>query len=231
MQLELESRVCGRVHVLECKGRIVGGPESHALEEALDHPTRRDLKQVVLHVGEVTRLDSTGLGLLVRYASMLQKRSGGLRLAAPPPFFAELLHMSRLESILQTFPAEEDAILSFLLPEAAARSTVSSGPAVLLIDQSSDFCNFAAAVLTQHGYAVKCASLVRDAKILLRVNKPDVLLLGPSTLPAAAETITAALRAVAPKAEVVQLEADFKKRDAHHAAAALLQRMSPGGAS
>lgn len=227
MHLELQSRVCGRVHVLECKGRIVGGPESRALEAALDHDTRRDLKQVVLDVGEITRLDSTGLGLLVRYATMLQKRFGGLRLAAPPPFLTELLRMSRLESILQTFPSEEDAILSFLLPDAAAHATDRSGPAVLLVDQSGDFCNFAAAVLTQHGFAVKCASLARDAKILLRVNRPDILLLGPSTAPLAAETIAAALRAVAPKANIVQLEPDFKTRDAHHAAEVLLQRVRP----
>lgn len=231
MQLQVESRVCGRVHVLECKGRIVGGQEARALEAALDQDSRKDLKQVVLEVSGLTRLDSTGLGLMVRYATMLQKRSGGLRLAAPPPFLAELLRMSRLESILQSFPTEEDAILSFLLPEAAARSRETSGPAVLLIDQSGDFCNFAAAVLTQHGYAVRSASLVCDAKILLRVNRPDFLLLGPSTPAVAAETITAALRAVAPKAEIVRLEPDFKTHDAHHAAEALLRRMAPGATS
>lgn len=228
MQLELESRVCGRVHVLVCKGRMVGGEESRALEAALDHDARSDLKQVVVHMGEVTRLDSTGLGLLVRYATMLQKRSGGLRIAAPPPFLTELLHMSRLESILQTLPTEEDAILSFLLPEAATRATEKSGPAVLLVEQSGDFCNFAAALLMQHGYAVKVASLACDAKILLRVNRPDILLLGPSTTPLAAETIAAALRAVAPRADIIQLEPDFKNRDAQHAAAALLERMTPG---
>ena len=231
MLLELESRVCGRVHVLECRGRIITGEETRALEAALDKDTRRDLSQVVLHVREVTRLDSTGLGLLVRYATMMQKRSGGLRLAAPPPFLTELLHMSRLAPILQTFPTEEDAILSFLLPEASRASAGKSGPAVLLVDQSSDFCNFAAAVLTQHGYAVKSASLVCDARILLRVGRPAILLLGPNTLPAAADTITAALRAVAPSAEVVRLEPDFRTRDAHEAAQDLLQRLPPVAAS
>ncbi|HTV83347.1 MAG TPA: STAS domain-containing protein [Acidobacteriaceae bacterium] len=227
MFLQLESRVCGRVHVLECKGRIVGGHEARALEAALDQDTRRDLNQVVLHVREVTRLDSIGLGLLVRYAAMLQKRSGGLRLAAPPPLITELLQMTRLQPILRTFPTEEDAILSFLLPEASRASAGKSGPAVLLVDQSGDFCNFAAALLTQHGYAVKSASLVCDAKILLRVGRPDVLLLGPSTPPVAAEAITAALRAVAPGAEVVRLEPEFKSHDAHEAATALLRRLQP----
>ncbi len=231
MFLELESRVCGRVHVLECKGRILAGQEADALEAALNRDTRRHLSQTVIQLRDVTRLDSTGLGLLVRYSTMLQKRSGGLRLAAPPPFVTELLTMTRLTSILQAFPTEEDAILSFLLPEARRAAAEKSGPSVLLVDQSGDFSSFAAAVLTQHGYSVNSASLVCDAKVLLRVSRPDILLLGPSTPAVAADTITAAVRSVAPKAQVVRLDADLKTRDAHDAAEALLQHLRAPAAS
>lgn len=227
MLLELESRVCGRVHVIECRGRILAGEEGKALEAAILHENRRDLSQLVLHLAQVTRLDSTGLGLLVRYATLFSKRNGGLRLAAPPPFVAELLHMTRLTAILPAFPTEEDAILSFFQQDARRDLRPKSGPSIMLLEQSGDFCTFASAVLTQQGYDVSSASLVCDAKILLRISKPDILLIGPSTTQLAGDTVAAALRALSPSASVVRLEPDLRTRDAHEAAHALLQRLSP----
>ena len=125
MPLELESRVCGRVHVIECKGRIVGGEEAKALEAAILHDTRRDLSQLVIHLGEVTFLDSIGLGLLVRYATIFGKRNGGVRLVAPPPFVAKLLHMTRLTTVL---PASSSS------PATSAHSPL---PSSLNVDTTS----------------------------------------------------------------------------------------------
>ena len=44
----------------------------------------------MVQAGEVTRVDSTGMGLLVRFLSHARNRGGDLRLAAPPPFLVEL---------------------------------------------------------------------------------------------------------------------------------------------
>ena len=227
MPLELESRVCGRVHVIECKGRIVGGEEAKALEAAILHDTRRDLSQLVIHLGEVTFLDSIGLGLLVRYATIFGKRNGGVRLVAPPPFVAKLLHMTRLTTVLPAFPTEEEAVLLFLQQDARRNLHPKTGPSILLLEQSGDFCTFASAVLAQRGYDVSSVSHARDANVLLRISKPDVLLIGPSTPQVAGDTAAAALRSVSPNASVVRLEPDFSTRDAHEAAGALLQRLFP----
>jgi hypothetical protein len=65
MALRLESRFCGNVYIIHCAGRIVLGDEVKALEAALDVGAREFLR-IVLCVSEAERLDSVGIGLLVR---------------------------------------------------------------------------------------------------------------------------------------------------------------------
>lgn len=225
--LELQSRLCGKVHVVECKGRIVAGQEIEALDRALSQESRRDFHQLVLHVGEVTRMDSSGLGFLVRCAINLRKRGGDLRLAVPPPFLTSLLNLTRVSSILGAFPTEEEAILSFLKQQTDVAPAGSPGGRILVIDPSGDFCAFVRAVLSQHGFHVESTSLARDAGILLQVVKFAQVLVGPGTPQLAPGSVTAALQAIAPRSRVVQLGPEFKTCDARECAEILLQAVQP----
>jgi anti-anti-sigma factor len=188
MPLSLETRFCGNVYIIQCKGRIVTGEEARQLEAALELGARQ-FSRLVLNVSEVNRLDSTGLGLLVRYAANMHKRGGDVRLAAPPPFIVKLLEMTKLSTILPVDPTEDDAILSFLKQRSGLKSKEKSGPRVLVVDQSADLCAFVRAVLSQHGFDVKSASLVRDAKILLQVDGTEYILVGPGSLQLPSETV------------------------------------------
>src|ERR1700678_2517833 len=100
MLLSLKSRFVGNVYVIECAGRVVLGEEVKALEAALV-TAEREFTRIVLNLSEVHRLDSIAMGLLVRYAERMEKRGGGVRLAAPPPFVTNLLNMTKLSGLLQ----------------------------------------------------------------------------------------------------------------------------------
>lgn len=227
MPIELKSHVCGTVHVLECKGRIVSGPEGQSLLAALRQDWCRDLKQVVLQFAGVTRLDSTGLGLVVRSANYLRQRGGDLRLSDVQPAIMEVFQLTRIDSILKIFPSELDAILSFFeKSDSAARVPCEAG-SVLLVEQSPDFCAFASALLTQHAYEVKLASLVRDAKILLTIDKPDFIFIGPSIPPDAVAATRATFHALAPDARILPIDPALKTHDPHHAGEILLQMLAP----
>lgn len=222
MPLALDSRYCGTVYIIECRGRIVAGKELESLEEALDLGFR-GFTRLVLHVNEVDRLDSTGMGLLVRYAARARRRGGDLRLAAPPPFVANLLVVTRLSTILQIYPTEEAAILSFLKEHPVGDAQQRHGPRVLLLDQSPDLCAFVRTVLQQHGFEVKSTIRFRDARILLQVDEVEYILLGPDASRHDPDAALATLKALAPLAAGLHLGADFKQRDAHEATQALLQ--------
>ncbi len=221
MPLSLKSRFCGNVHILQCQGRIVAGNEVKSLEAALDMASR-EVARIILNMSEVDRVDSIGIGLLVRYASRLRKRGGDLRMAAPQPFVVTLLKLTMLSSVLQVYPAEDAAILSFLDRPSDQKAQGKAGPRVPVLDQSADLCAFVKTVLMQHGFDVKSVSYFQDARILLQVDHVDYILVGPDSAQFCYETVLGSLRTIAPKATALQLAADFKSRDALDASETLL---------
>jgi anti-anti-sigma factor len=228
MLLSLNSRYVGNVYIIRCKGRLVLGEEVKALEAALEVGAR-EFTRIVLDLIEVNRLDSIAIGLLVRYAECLRKDGGGLRLASPPTFVVSLLNMTKLSTLLQSFPTEEEAILSFLKQSPAQGTQDTRGPRVLVVDESADLCVFVRTVLNQHGFDVKSTCSFRDAKILLQVDGVEYILVGPGNPQLSSDTVLRTLTALAPQAKALQLDADFRIRDAREATDALLQMFGAGG--
>ena len=229
MLLSLHSRFVGNVYVIQCTGRIVLGEEVKALEAALDQGAH-EFSRFVLNMGELDRLDSIGIGLLVRYAERMRKRGGDIRVAAPPPFLVKLLDMTKLSSLLQSHPTEEEAILSFLKERPAEKTQERRGASVLVVDESADMCVFVRTVLSRHGFDVRSTCSFRDAKILLGVEDVDYILVGPGTPQLSPEMVVRSLAALAPRATALRLAADFRIRDAHEATEALLQMFRVTGA-
>ena len=147
MSLSLDSRHCGRVFVIKCVGRIVTGEEIAIFEACIN----RDLLEstrIVVQAGEVTRVDSTGMGLLVRFLSHTRNRGGDLRLAAPPSFLSNLLRLTKLATIFRIYDSEEEAIVSFLKEPALSNTGgAQAGPLVLFVDRSPDLCAFVRTLL------------------------------------------------------------------------------------
>ena len=225
MLLSLKSRFVGNVYIIQCTGRVVLGDEVKALEAALE-AGEREFTRFVVNLGEVSRLDSIAMGLLVRYAERMGKRGGGLRLAASPPFFVTLLNMTKLSGLLQSFPTEEEAIVSFLKQAPGEEAQEKRGPRVLVVDESADLCVFVRTILMQHGYDVKSTCSFRDARILLGVDEVDYIVVGPGNPQLSAETVVNTLTTLAPKAKALRLAPDFKIRDASEATDALLQMLA-----
>jgi anti-sigma B factor antagonist len=228
MLLTLNSRHVGNVYLIQCKGRIVLGDEVKSLEEALELGTR-EFSRLVVVMSEVSRLDSTGLGLLVRYSERMQRRGGDLRLAGAPQFLQDLLKMTRVSILLESYATEEEAIQSYLKERPAGGAQKRGGPRVLAVDESADLCVFVRTVLTRHGYDVRSTCSFRDAKTLLQAEGVEYILVGPSTPHLSAETVLQTLTALAPRAKALQLDPEFKIRDVQEASDALLQLFARDG--
>lgn len=227
MSLEIEERFCGNVFIVQCTGRIVLGEELNVLESVFERVIR-EFHRIVVNVAGVTRLDSSGMGLLVRYAANLRKRNGDLRLAAPTKHITEALEITLLNTMLPASATEQEAVVSFLSLPSTTATHGQPGRRVLVVDRSPDLGAFVRAVLTQHGYDVHSASLVSDAKVLLQVHPIDSILVGPGTPQMPAEKVLAALRDLAPKATALELTKEFRSFDAHQAAEVLLEMFQEG---
>lgn len=224
MSLTLSSRTCGNVFILDCEGRITAGHTATVLEESLDLAEQEHCR-VVLNLRKVTRMDSMGLGLLVRHAYRLHSRSGAVRLAEAQPFVAHLIGITKLSEFLVCYPTEQAAIESFLGPCPPPAGEVKPGPTLLVFDQSPDLCVFVRSVLTQHGFKVKTVCSLRDAKTLLCCDPVDYILVGPCNAQITSQAALKELASLAPKASALQLGPDFHATDAAQAAQTLLQMM------
>ena len=231
MSLSVDARHCGAVYVIRCTGRIVAGEEVGVLEASINRGLREFMRFVV-HVGDVSRVDSTGVGLLVRFLSHTRNRGGDFRLAATPQFLTDLLRMTKLAGIFRVYDSEEAAIVSFLKePKAASPGDASVGPTVLFVDQSPDLCAFVRALLLHHGYEVLSTCRVHDARMLLTAAKFDYIVLGPDSSHLPSDNVVAALKSLAPATATVQLQGGFKYDDPERAGLELLRAMESAGKS
>lgn len=230
MSLSLDSRSCGRVYVIKCSGKIVAGEESRTLEAALTR-TLQDSNRVVLTVADVSRVDSSGMGLLVRFLCRIRNNGGDFRLAGPQPFLRSLLDMTKLSALFHVYDTEEDGIVSFLKePAIPGKDTSPAGPLVLFLDQSMDLCAFVRKLLNGHGYEVVTSCRLHDAKLLAGAADLSYVVLGPDCANLPCDTVAAALQPLAKQAKFVHLGKDFVLDDAGKAASDLLAQLQPPGA-
>jgi anti-sigma B factor antagonist len=100
------------VIVVYCSGAIVLGEESTSLRtfvKALLNQSR----QLVLDLGDVTRIDSGGLGTLVGLYTSARNAGGNIKLANLGSRVNEVLQVTKLVTVFDVFDKAEDAIASF----------------------------------------------------------------------------------------------------------------------
>jgi anti-sigma B factor antagonist len=231
MSLAIDARHCGAVYVIRCNGRVVAGEELGVMEASINRGLR-ECRRFVIDVGGVSRVDSTGLGLLVRFLSHMRSRGGDLRLAATQPFLSNLLRATKLTTIFRVYDSEEQAILSFLKePFVSDREAAIAGPLVLFVDRSVDLGAFVRSLLRNRGYEVLTTCRTRDAKLLLTAAKFDYLVLGPECSQTGSETAVEELKSAAQATQIVQLAVDFKYDDPERAGTELLRMLQASGAA
>jgi anti-anti-sigma factor len=230
MSLTLSTRHLGSVYAIQCTGRIVYGEEERTLDAALHH-AEHQFSKIVLNLSGITRLDSMGLGLLARHSTRLARHGGAIHLAASPAFVTSLLDLTRMSAIIPNFDSEDEAILAFHDRSPTQKSELERGPRLLIFDPSADLCTFARTVLSQRGFNVQTTCSYGDAKLLLRVDRADYILVGPCSAQLPPDSAARGLAAIAPQASVLQLGSDFKSHDALQATQLLLRMFGMDGPS
>src|SRR5579864_101017 len=129
MRLSLETREVGRVTIVRCNGRIVAGSESESLRS---HVTwlLRDRRAIVLHLGEVGFIDSSGLGTIVRSLTSTRQVHGDLKLCNVPEHVRKVLELSQLTKLFDAHESEENAVAAFYLRGGRAETPVRTGRSV-----------------------------------------------------------------------------------------------------
>jgi anti-sigma B factor antagonist len=112
MAFQMTTHSIADTRIVECGGRIVLGDESANLRNEV-RELLTECKQIVLDLGEVTYIDSLGLGVLVGLLISARKAGGDIKLANLKPRLVDVLGVTKLMTLFDTFDRAEDAIRSF----------------------------------------------------------------------------------------------------------------------
>lgn len=225
MRLQIDSRVVGEVLVVKCSGRIVAVDEAQALH---DHLKRAVLEtaDVVLHLAEVTFIDSSGLGTLVRLMTYARSRGGDLKLCAVPETIFRTLRMTNLSTVFESYASEAEAIAaSYQRRQSKQSEAFHRSRTVLCFEESADVLAYLRELLRHAGYSVLTASVLPDAQILLKATRPNLIILGPRMANVRGKSTKELLGEIAPAVPVFVLEEDFSTRDPGEAGVQLLEKI------
>jgi anti-sigma B factor antagonist len=102
----------GAVSVLDVAGRMTSF-ENSALRDAITRLLKEGRKNIVLNLGALDYLDSSGIGELARSYVSVVKNGGEMKVVGLSAKVEEVLKITQLFRVFPEFPSEEDAVNSF----------------------------------------------------------------------------------------------------------------------
>jgi anti-sigma B factor antagonist len=111
--MKLKSRVEGDVGVIEISGSLSGGPEAEEYHQAVKQHVSEGRTKVLVDLGRVKHINSSGLGILMASVATLGQAGGTLKLMRPGKRVSSLLMVTRLIQIFETYDDESSALASF----------------------------------------------------------------------------------------------------------------------
>lgn len=112
-ELNISERQAGDVTVLDMSGRITIGEGSVALRTAIRRLLEEGKKKILLNLGGVGYIDSSGIGELVSSFTAINKESGQLKLLKLTQKLRDLLAITKLLTVFDTYDDEQEALSSY----------------------------------------------------------------------------------------------------------------------
>ncbi len=113
MALQIVEKLVGGVTVLHLSGRVTLGEESNQLRTRIKETLGKGNAQLVLDLGDVSYIDSAGLGTLVAAYTTAQNQGATLKLANLTKRFHEQLNITKLVTVFDVYDSVDKAVKSF----------------------------------------------------------------------------------------------------------------------
>jgi anti-sigma B factor antagonist len=113
VSIKLNTRQVGDVTVVDVAGRITLGEGSSTLRDTLRDLVSKGQKKVLLNLGEVSYIDSSGIGELVSGFTTVTNQGGQLKLLNLTKRVKDLLQITKLYTVFDVHDDEAAAIRSF----------------------------------------------------------------------------------------------------------------------
>ena len=113
-QLSVKERQVGDVTILDLSGKITIGEGSVTLRETVRRLLDDSKKKILLNLGDVSYVDSSGIGELVSSYTTTNNNGGQLKLLNLTKKIQDLLMITKLLTVFETFDSEDTAVASFV---------------------------------------------------------------------------------------------------------------------
>ena len=111
--MQIEERSAGDVTLLDLKGKMTLGEGDETLKDKINSLVHQGRKKLVLNLAEVPYIDSAGLGEMVRTYTTVSRQGGSLKLLGLTKRITDLLSITKLLTVFETYDNEADAVRSF----------------------------------------------------------------------------------------------------------------------
>ena len=111
--MQIDERTIGEVLILDVNGRITLGEGDEILKDKVNSLLNQGKKKIILNLADVPYVDSAGLGAIVRTYTTVSRQGGSLKLLNLTKRITDLLAITKLLTVFETYDAEADAVQSF----------------------------------------------------------------------------------------------------------------------
>ena len=111
--MQIEERIVNDVTILDLKGKITLGEGDEALKDKINSLVHQNRKKILLNLEDVPYIDSAGLGEIVRTYTTVSRQGGQLKLVNLTKRITDLLSITKLLTVFETYDNEADAVRSF----------------------------------------------------------------------------------------------------------------------
>jgi len=113
VSVKLTTRQVGDVTVIDATGRITLGEGASTFRDTVRDLAGKGNKKILLNLGDVTYIDSSGIGELVSGFTTVTNHGGVLKLLGLSKRVKDLLQITKLYTVFEVFDDESSAVRSF----------------------------------------------------------------------------------------------------------------------
>ena len=111
--MQIKEKIENNVAVLTFKGDLLGEPDTTTIREKIHSLINDDIKNVVIDLGGVNYMNSSGLGTLISCLTTMRNAGGNLLLARIGDKVQNLFVITQLVKVFDTFETVERALANY----------------------------------------------------------------------------------------------------------------------
>jgi len=111
--MQITERQVGDVAIIDLNGRLVLGEGDDLVRDKVNSLVQQERKNILLNLSQLSYMDSAGLGALVSCYTTVTRRGGSLKLLGLTKRVSDLLAITKLLTVFDSYDTEKDAIASF----------------------------------------------------------------------------------------------------------------------